>query len=117
ADLAAGESELRRGGKQIRSAEAWMSWTEVAKLLLTSEGNDVEERFAYAGVGMQAIAVGADGSMQRRSFPGTPGTEPQQCGYEAVASAKLADHAPRIRDEAIALLRAEPCPEGARDVL
>jgi TldD protein len=117
ADLAAGESELRRGGGPIRSAEAWMSWTRIEKLLLTSEGTDVEQRFVYGGAGMQAIAVGDDGNMQRRSFPGTPGTEPQQCGYEAVTSARLGDHAPRIRDEAIALLRAEPCPEGARDVL
>ena len=117
ADLAAAESELRRGGGPIRSAEAWMSWTEVEKLLLSSEGTDVEQRFVYGGAGMQAIAVGDDGGMQRRSFPGTPGTEPQQCGYEAVTSAKLVDHAPRVRDEAIALLRAEPCPAGTRDVI
>jgi TldD protein len=116
-DLSAAESELRRGGGPIRSAEAWMSWTEVEKLLLTSEGTDVEQRFVYGGAGMQAIAVGDDGSMQRRSFPGTPGTEPQQCGYEAVTSARLSDHAPRVRDEAIALLRAEPCPAGSRDLI
>ena len=117
ADLAAAESELRRGGAPIRSTEAWMAWTEVEKLLLTSEGTDVEQRFVYGGAGMQAIAVGDDGSMQRRSFPGTPGTEPVQGGYESVTSAHLVDHAPRIRDEAIALLSAPPCPPGARDVI
>jgi len=116
-DLLGAEAELRRGGGPVRSAEAWMTWTEIDKLLLTSEGTDVEQHFVYGGAGMLAIAVGSDGSVQRRSYPGTPGTESLQAGYEVVARARLLEEAPRIRDEAVALLRADACPAGERDVI
>jgi TldD protein len=117
ADLARPEAELRRGGAPIRSAEAWMGWTELEKLLLTSEGTDVEQRFVYGGAGMMAVAVGEDGRVQRRSFPGTPGCEPLQAGYEVVKSARLLEEAPRIRAETLELLNAAPCPAGVHDVI
>ena len=117
ADLATPEAELRRGGAPIHSAEAWMHWTAVDKLLMTSEGTDVSQRLVYGGVGLSAIAVGSDGRMQRRSFPGFPGSEGQQGGYEIVARTGLMAAAPRVRSEAIELLGAEQCPEGVRDVL
>lgn len=117
ADLSAPEAELRRGGAPVRSAEAWMSWTEIEKLLLTTEGTDVEQRFVYGGTGMLVIAVGSDGNMQRRSYPGTPGTESLQAGYEVVARTHLLEEAPRIRQEAVELLTAPQCPEGSRDVI
>lgn len=117
ADLSGPEAEVRRGGAPIHSAEAWMHWTEMEKLLVTSEGTDVSQKFVYGGVGLQAIAVGPDGAMQRRSYPGFPGSEGLQGGYEIVARTDLAGAAPRIRSEAIELLGAEPCPEGIRDVI
>jgi TldD protein len=117
ADLGAPEAALRRGGAPVRSAEAWMSWTEVEKLLLSSEGTDVEQRLVYGGTGMLAVAMNESGRAQRRSYPGTPGTEMQQAGYELVGEARLLEHAPRMREEAIALLSAEPCPSGVRDVI
>ena len=117
ARLAGPEAELRRGGAPIRSAEAWMGWTELEKLLLTTEGTDVEQRFVYGGAGMLAIAVSSDGRMQRRSYPGTPGTEPLQAGYEVIDAARLLEEAPRIRSEAVELLDADPCPAGVHDVI
>ncbi len=116
-DLATPEAELRRGGAPIHSAEAWMHWTEIEKLLLTSEGTDVSQRLVFGGTGMTAIAVSSDGRMQRRSFPGFPGSEGLQGGYEIVARTDLASAAPRIRSEVIELLAADPCPEGVRDIL
>ncbi|GMV12107.1 MAG: TldD/PmbA family protein [Polyangiaceae bacterium] len=117
ADLAGPEAELRRGGKPIHSTEAWMHWTEIDKLLVTSEGTDVAQRLMFGGAGMSAIAVGSDGRMQRRSYPGFPGSEGLQGGYEIVARTDLLGAAPRVRAEAIELLAAEPCPEGVRDVV
>jgi TldD protein len=117
AHLSAPEAELRRGGLPVQSAEAWMSWTEIEKLLLTSEGTDVEQRLVYGGVGMLAIAVASDGRMQRRSYPGTPGTESLQAGYELVARAGLLEHAPRIRQEVIELLDAPACMDDTRDLI
>jgi TldD protein len=117
ADLAGPEAELRRGGPPIHSTEAWMHWTEVDKLLLTSEGTDVAQHLVYGGAAMSAIAVGSDGRVQHRSYPGFPGSEALQGGYEIVARTGLAEAAPRIRQEAIDLLSADACPEGVRDVI
>jgi TldD protein len=117
ADLLTPEAELRRGGKPIHSAEAWMSWTRLEKLLVTSEGTDVFQRFVYGGAGMSAIAVSSDGRMQRRSHPGFPGSEALQAGYEVVERGGLLEAATRIRAEAIELLDAPQCPSGQRDVI
>jgi TldD protein len=116
-DLTAAEAELRRGGPPVQSAEAWMSWTENEKLLLTSEGSDIHQRFVYGGAGMSVIAVGDDGRMQRRSYPGFPGSEMLQAGYESVDATALLVAATRIRSEVIELLSAEACPEGVRDII
>jgi len=117
ADLSGPEAELRRGGAPLHSAEAWMHWTEMEKLLITSEGTDVWQRFVFGGVGMSVIAVGPDGRMQRRSFPGFPGSEALQGGYEIVAHTGLAEAAPRMRAEVLELLDAPQCPEGERDII
>jgi TldD protein len=117
ADLSEPEAELRKGGSPIHSTEAWMHWTELEKLLLTSEGTDVWQRFVFGGAGLSCIAVSSDGRMQRRSYPGFPGSEALQAGYEVVARAGLGEAAARVRQEAIELLDADPCPEGHRDII
>jgi len=117
ADLATPEAELRRGGAPIHSAETWMHWTEIEKILVTSEGTDVSQRLVFGGAGMSVIAVDAAGRMQRRSYPGFPGSEGLQGGYEIVPRTDLLGAAPRLRAEVIELLSADPCPEGVRDVL
>ena len=117
ADLAAPEAALREGGAPIRSAEAYTTWNELEKLLLTTEGTDVEQRFVYGGAGMSVVAVGDDGRSQRRSFPGPPGVGLVQGGYEQVAREDLLVAAPKVRQEAIELLGAPPCPPGTRDII
>jgi TldD protein len=117
ADLSGPEAELRRGGAPLHSAEAWMHWTEMEKLLITSEGTDVWQRFVYGGAGMSVIAIGPEGRMQRRTFPGFPGSEALQGGYEIVAKTGLAEAAPRMRAEVLELLDAPQCPEGKRDII
>lgn len=116
-DLSLPEAELRRGGAPIHSTEAWMHWTELEKLLVTSEGTDVWQRFVYGGAGMSVIATDSAGGMQKRSFPGFPGSEALQAGYEVVARTGLLEAAPRMRAEVIELLDAPQCPEGRHDVI
>jgi TldD protein len=108
---------LLAGGKPIQSAEAWMVWSSVRKRLLSTEGTDVRQSFTYGRCGMNAIAVGDDGQAQKRSYPTWQGGEGFQGGYERVAELDLLAHAPRVREEAIALLSAPPCPEGARALI
>lgn len=117
ADLLAPLELLVGSGRPIESAEAWMEWVRVHKLLATSEGTRVEQHFVYGGAGMMAIAVGDDGRAQRRTYPSFRGAEAAQGGYELVSELALVANAPRIREEAIALLSAPPCPEGRKDVI
>jgi TldD protein len=104
-------------GKPIQSAEAWMDWTRVQKRLLSTEGTDVSQEFTFGTCGMHVHAVGDDGTAQRRSYPSWQGGEGFQAGYERVQAMDLMGHVDEIRDEAIALLTAPPCPAGPRALL
>jgi TldD protein len=104
-------------GRPIRSAEAWMEWTRQHKRLLTTEGTDVRQTLTFGASGMQVIAVGDDGVAQRRTYPTCQGSEGFQAGYERVAQLDLMANVDRIADEAVALLSADPCPPGTRDVI
>jgi TldD protein len=118
AELEGAVAALRSGAPaSIRTAEAWMDWTRLKKHLLTTEGTDVSQDLTYGGCGMHVFAVGDDGRAQRRSYPTWQGSEGFQAGYERVAPLDLVGHAREIRDEAIALLSAPPCPNGVRDLI
>ena len=117
ADLEQAERALRGGDGPVRSTEAWMTWTRIEKLLLTTEGTDVEQHFTYGDVGMLLLAVAGDGRSQRRTFPSVPGASGFQAGYERVAELQLSENAERIRSEALELLEAPVCPEGRRDII
>ena len=108
---------LREGDKRLQSAEAWMDWARLTKRLLTTEGTDVTQSFTYGACGMHVFALGDDGVSQRRSYPTWQGGDGFQAGYERVAGLDLAGNVDRVKDEALALLVAPPCPAGTRTVL
>jgi TldD protein len=118
--LAALEGPVRAllaGGKPVKSAEAWMEWTRLHKLLLTTEGTDTRQSFTYGSCGMSVIAIDDAGHVQRRSYPTCQGNDGFQGGYEHILALDLMGHVDRIRDEAVALLTAPPCPSGPRDLI
>ncbi len=117
ADLLAATAALGPGRGAIRSAEAKGDFARRRQLLVSTEGTDVEQSFFYAGAGFAAYAVGDDGVAQRRSYPTSIDGDHGQGGYERVSAMRLAEEAPRIREEAIELLRAPLLPEGRRDVV
>jgi TldD protein len=104
-------------GKPVRSAHAWMEWTRQHKRLLTTEGTDVRQTMTFGACGMQVIAIGDDGVAQRRTYPSWEGAEGFQGGYERIAELGLMSQVDRLADEAVALLSADPCPPGTRDVI
>ena len=103
--------------KRLVSAEGWMEWTRQRKRLLTTEGTDTQQSFTFGACGMHVFAVGADGISQRRSYPTWQGGDGFQAGWERVAALDLMGNVDRVRDEALALLVAPPCPAGTRTVL
>ena len=79
------------------------------KALVSSEGADVEQELVESGGGIDAIAVG-DGGYQTRSYPSSHDGSSAQAGWEYVESLGLEREAPRVAEQAAALLRADACP-------
>jgi TldD protein len=86
------------------------------KVLRSSEGADVVQETLECGAGIEATAV-AEGIVQVRSFPSAHGGVSYQAGWEAIEALGLERHAPRIAEEASALLRASPCPAAVTTVV
>jgi TldD protein len=86
------------------------------KVFVSSEGGDVEHFVVDCGAGIDAIAVG-DSLHQVRSYPSAHTGSSAQAGWEFVEGLGLAREAPRVADEAAALLRADECPSGRMTVV
>lgn len=99
-----------RGLRTTRaSAEIWRE----TKLFASSEGAEIEQTLHECGCAIEAEAVGA-GEMQRRSYPNSGARHQNTGGWEFVLRQDLVGHAPRIAEEAVALLSAKPCPQDIR---
>jgi TldD protein len=105
-----------RGDPRIVRAEGSAHITRTARALATSDGTAVTQSHTICGAGIEAVAVG-NGEMQRRTYPSAHGGTLAGAGWEHVLSLDLAGHAPRVAEEAVALLTAPPCPEGRRTVV
>ncbi len=93
---------------------AWLAYRRVTQLLVTSEGGRIAQTLDYVMPGLAAIAN--EGSQTQRRHGG--GSDwAQQGGLERVTAADLPAAAPRVAEEAIALLGAPECPEGHRDLI
>lgn len=93
---------------------AWLAYRRVSQLLVTSDGGRSAHVQEYTNSGLAAVAH-EDGQTQRRTGGGADGA--RQGGLERVARAGFLDDAPRVAEEALALLAAPECPSGARDLL
>ena len=88
----------------------------VEKLFASTEGALCSQRLTECGGGLAAVAVDGDES-QVRSYPASHGGQVTQGGYEHFVALDLAGQAPRVSEEAAALLRAPACPPGRRTLV
>jgi predicted Zn-dependent protease len=93
---------------------AWLSYRQVDQLLTTSDGGRVTHALTYVSPGLMAVA-NAGSQTQRRRGGGADGA--QQGGLERLAAAALLAEAPRVAEEALALLEAPECPSDRRDLI
>jgi TldD protein len=100
-----------RSQPEIRVAEASCECTHWHKLFASTEGAEVEQEAFETGAGIECSAV-SDDDLQKRSYPNSFGREVGQGGWELVEAMQLVANAPRMAEEAAALLRAEHCPAG-----
>jgi TldD protein len=75
----------------------------------STEGALVEQRTVDCGGGIAATAAG-DGETQVRSYPASFRGDVARAGLERFEALALPDHAPRVAEEALALLSAPACP-------
>src|SRR5437899_585653 len=69
-----------------------------------------------SGAGCSATAVGAEDA-QTLAYPAPFGGQHSAGGYEVVTAMRMLESAPRVGEEAVALLAAPQCPAGEKDLV
>ena len=93
----------------ITLATGQMSFIRSHKTFASSEGARIEQEWVESAAGITCYSIG-DGDVVQRSYPNSHGGGCFQGGWETVAALDLAGNAPRIADQAAALLTAPLCP-------
>src|ERR1700692_4090336 len=97
-------------------AEANLNFNREEQWFLSSEGSDIHQTKYSTGAGYTAYAF-AGNEIQKRSYPNSLGGQGQNKGYELIDELKMVENARRIAEEAVALHKADQCPEGKFDVI
>jgi len=113
--LLAIDAELR-SVEGITLAETNLNFSREEQWFLSSEGADIHQTKLSAGAGYAAYAF-AGNEIQKRSYPNSFGGQWQNKGYELIEELKLLENARRIAEEAVALHKADQCPEGKFDLI
>ncbi|HSM86950.1 MAG TPA: TldD/PmbA family protein [Candidatus Limnocylindrales bacterium] len=77
----------------------------------SSEGSDIHQTRVSTGAGFVAYSFQGT-EIQKRSYPNSVGGQFQNKGYELVDELDLVANARRVGEQAVALHRAEQCPQG-----
>ena len=100
----------------ITLAETNLNFNREEQWFVSSEGADIHQTKLSTGAGFAAYAF-AENEIQKRSYPNSFGGQWQNKGYELIGELKLLENAPRIAEEAVALHKADQCPEGKFDII
>lgn len=109
------DAEMRRV-PGVTLAEAALHFRRQEQLFLSTLGSVIRQTRYLSGGGFAALAF-AGNDIQKRSYPNSFGGQYQLGGYELIEQMRLVENAQRIAEEAVALHRADQCPEGVRDLI
>ena len=108
--------KLLRADERVKVAQSFFTGRTDEKWLATTEGADIHQLITQTGGGIAATAV--EGSeVQVRSYPNSFRGNFRTAGFEYFDALDLVGNAPRVAEEAVALLSAPVCPAGKRDVI
>lgn len=107
--------ETMRKDRRIFATESRMEFFRKEQVFGSTEGSRIESVRVISGGGLYAKARGK-GPAQKRSYP-SPSRDYASGGYEVIRGLDLNRNAGRVRDEAVMLLRARPCPAGSFDLI
>jgi len=100
----------------VTLAEANMNFRREEQWFFSSEDSEIHQTKITTGAGYVAYAF-AGSEIQKRSYPNSFGGQWQNKGYELIDELKLVENARRIGEEAVALHKADQCPEGTFDII
>ncbi|WP_269532252.1 TldD/PmbA family protein [Chitinimonas sp. BJYL2] len=116
-DLLLSESAAAKGkDERIVDWSADLARLDIRQRYVTHDGGAVDQQFRAILPGLTVTAY-ADGEAQTRSLGGQYGGLCRQGGMEIIAEAGLLGAGRRVADEALQLLYAPNCPNGAMDLL
>jgi TldD protein len=105
-----------RGDPRIVRTEATCLALRTTKAFASTEGAACTQTLTECGGGILAAAVDSD-EVQVRSWPGAHEGGVAAAGWEHIATLGLLEEAPRVAEEAVALLSAPDCPAGVHTVV
>ena len=86
-----------------------MEFLRSRKTFASTEGAYIEQDWRESSAGITAYAI-HEGEVMSRSYPNSHGGSGSQGGWETITALDLAANAPRIAEQAVALLSAPVCP-------
>ncbi|MGE5140127.1 MAG: TldD/PmbA family protein [Rudaea sp.] len=78
------------------------------KIFASTEGAQIDQEIVESGCEISAMATNDTGEVQNRTYPW--GRHQQTRGFEFILEQDLVGNAPRVAEEAVQLLTADPCP-------
>ena len=114
--LLAAADDVLRAQPEVTITKAHMGFKRQRIWFGSTEGALTEQSITESGAGIVAYAV-ADGEVVSRSYPNSHGGGWQQAGWEYIASLDLVGNAPRVAEQAAALLTAPYLEPGTRDLI
>jgi TldD protein len=115
-ELLLGADQEMRGVAGVTLTETSMQFRHIEQLFASSLGSHIHQVKIQSGAGITATSF-AENEIQKRSYPSSFGGQHALQGYELIESLDLVSHARRVGEEAVALHKAAPCPEGVRTIL
>ncbi|MDY0087699.1 MAG: TldD/PmbA family protein [Coriobacteriia bacterium] len=115
-DLLLAADRAMRSESAVKLTKSSLGFHRVHKYFASSEESYIEQSYVESGAGISALAI-SDGEVLTRSYPNSFGGNWLQGGFEIIRGFDLVSHAPRVAEEAAALLTAAPCASGTTDLI
>jgi TldD protein len=109
------DAELR-SVEGVTLAEANLNFRRYEQWFYNSEGSEIHQTRTTTGAGFAAYSFAGE-QIMKRSYPNSFGGQYQNRGYELIEDLKLVENARRIAEEAVALHKADQCPEGKKTIV
>ena len=113
--LVAADAALREQS-EVTVTKAHLGFHRERKWFGSTDGAFTEQSWVESGAGLTAYAVGG-GEVVSRSYPNSHGGDWQQAGWEFIESLDLIGNAPRVAEQAAALLTAPYVQPDTRDLI